>query len=505
MSAHGVMRSLAVSLALVVVLAWWSALACGQDEPPLLPGLEDETPSEAEEPALPEGLGGTPAGEPELPAGLSGEGEAPEEPVLPEGLTAEEPRVGEAAEGEKAEAQFPLEISGFWEMRGGVRAQDDPHEKEASIGETRLQLDLEVPTEAVTLKVTGDFLYDPVLDRHSVDLETGDGFLDLRKAHASFRPLEFMDVKVGRQILTWGTGDLIFINDLFPKDYNAFFIGRDVEYLKAPSDAVRVGFFTDLANLDIVYTPVFDADRFIDGRRISFFNTALGKRSGRDAVVEPITPDDWFEDYEVAARLYKNIAGYELAAYGYHGFWKSPAGMDPVTGRATFPELSVFGASGRGVLAKGIASVEIGYYVSADESGDDPFVRNSELRLLVGYEQEVAKDLTMGAQYEVECMMDYDEYRETLPPGATPADESRHWVTLRLTQLLMNQNLKLSLFTFYSPSDNDAYLRPNVHYKFDDHWSGEVGGNVFLGSDDHTFFGQFKQGSNVYVGLRYGF
>ncbi len=43
-------------------------------------------------------------------------------------------------------------------------------------------------------------------------------------------------------------------------------------------------------------------------------------------------------------------------------------------------------------------------------------------------------------------------------------DHFRHLTTVRLTKLLMNQNLWLSLFTYYSPSDKDAHLRPNVNY-----------------------------------------
>ncbi|MFW6031595.1 MAG: hypothetical protein ACOC9T_03300, partial [Myxococcota bacterium] len=32
-----------------------------------------------------------------------------------------------------------------------------------------------------------------------------------------------------------GTGDLVFLNDLFPKDWRSFLLGRDLDYLKAPS------------------------------------------------------------------------------------------------------------------------------------------------------------------------------------------------------------------------------------------------------------------------------
>ncbi|MCD6405349.1 MAG: hypothetical protein J7M19_05950, partial [Planctomycetes bacterium] len=67
------------------------------------------------------------------------------------------------------------------------------------------------------------------------------------------------------------------------------------------------------------------------------------------------------------------------------------------------------------------------------------------------------------------------------------------------------QNLTLSFFAFYSPGDRDAYIRPNISYKLNDHWSADMGGNVFIGHDERTFFGRFEDNTNVYVGLRYGF
>jgi len=77
--------------------------------------------------------------------------------------------------------------------------------------------------------------------------------------------------------------------------------------------------------------------------------------------------------------------------------------------------------------------------------------------------------------------------------------------TFRLTKLLMNQNLTLSLFNYYSPTDNYGYVRPKVKYKFDDHWQAEIGGNIFYQDNREAFFGQLQDNSNVFVGLRYGF
>ena len=445
--------------------------------------------------------------EPDLPLGL---GEAPQEesagePELPLGLEPEDGQVGEAPSKEEP-AAFPLELSGFCEARGGFRTQNDPYQKDTSLGETRLQLELSKVWTGWAFKVTSDFLYDSVLDDHEIQLEEGKGWVDLREANLSVTPIHFLDVKLGRQILTWGTGDMLFINDMFPKDWNSFFIGRDPEYLKAPSDAVKMSFFADVANLDFVYTPRFDSDRYIDGTRISYWSRAPGRLAGRDAVVEADKPDDWFDDEEIAWRLYKNVSGYELAAYGYQGFWKSPGGADPFSGEAIFPKLSVYGASVRGNALNGIGNIEVGCYDSHDDSdGDNPFIRNSEFRFLIGYEREMGHDFTVGLQYYLEHMFDHDNYLSTLPESMYATDENRHVLTLRLTKLLMRQNLRLSLFAYYSPSDQDAYLRPNVKYKLNDNWSAEMGGNVFLGEHQHTFFGQFQNNSNVYAGVRYAF
>jgi hypothetical protein len=352
-------------------------------------------------------------------------------------------------------------------------------------------------------------LYDMSLNEHRVFMEQGRGLFDLREAWAAFRPTEFMDVKVGRQILTWGTGDLRFLNDLFPKDWNAFFIGRDVEYLKAPSDALKVSLFSDLANLDLVYVPRFDADRYVDGRYVSYYNPMLGRRAGEDAVIDADEPDSWFRSDEFAARAYRYVGAYEVAVYGYYGYWKSPVGTDPQTLTARFPRLAAYGASVRGPVADGIGNVEVAYYDSSqDRSGSDPLTPNSQFRLLVGYEQDleaVARDFTVGVQYYLEMRVDQEAWEAARPPFMPDANRERHEVTLRLTKLLLNQNLEFSLFTFFSPTDEDVYMRPHVSYKVTDQWRVEMGANIFFGNHKHTFFGQFEDNSNLYFGTRYSF
>ena len=66
----------------------------------------------------------------------------------------------------------------------------------------------------------------------------------------------------------------------------------------------------------------------------------------------------------------------------------------------------------------------------------------------------------------------------------------------------MMQNLRLSLFLFYSPSDQDGYIRPSLHYSFNDEWKASLGGNIFFGETNETFFGQLENNTNAYLSIQ---
>jgi len=434
--------------------------------------------------------------EPALPAGLE-----EEEPALPHGLGANPSRAKE----EPATPSAPwLDLHGFVETRFGARLQDDPGEDDASLAELRLHLSAHKAAESFTARLAGDLLLDALADESRPDLETGAGAFDLREAWLLLSPLSFMDLKAGRQILTWGTGDLLFIHDLFPKDWASFLLGRDDTYLKAPSDAARLSLFALGLQLDLVYVPLFDGDRLPLRERVSSFEPSLGRIAGAEAPIDTRPPDEAFAHHEIAARLAGRAGPWELAAYGYHGFWKSPAGFDPGASQALYPALSAYGASARGPLLGGIANLEAGLYDSReDRSGDDPLVRNSEIRVLAGLERELAPLLSLGVQYYVERRLDHDAHVASLPPGAVAGEETRHVATARLTWLALAQRLRVSFFAFWGINEGDAFLLPRLRYDFDDRLRAELGANLFFGAEDHTFFGSFRRNTSAMASLRH--
>ncbi len=491
-----------------------------KDEPPLPEGLGGGGGGSKDEPPLPEGLGGGGdggAGEPALPEGLGGDGGGGTDPGVPPGLEGagngngnKEPDVpqglGDGDKVNRSDSDQKLrlpKLSGFGEYRGGARVMDDPAQDQSTLSEGRLHLEMEYVISKFSLKAGADFTYG-----------YDEGSIELREASISFTPLEFLDLKVGRQILSWGTSTSLFINDLFSKDYFAFLLGRNTEQLKAPSDAVKASLFSDFGNLDIVYVPRFNSDRFLTGERLSFYNPLKMKVTGQDDIVTAIVPDRELEDDEFHLRLSKNLRGGELAAYGYRGFWKSPAGFNPMTMQFTFPRLDVYGMSFRDQLGQGIGHFEAGYYRSRDDVdeknvvGNNPLVNNSEFRFLAGYERQapkIADDLTLGFEYYLELMLNYTLYKSGLPLGFPARDEYRHVIVLQLVKLLYKQNITLQFYAYVSPTDADVYVRSSLDFRLDDHFTFTAGTNLFTGAEDTTFYGQLETNSNVYLALRYGF
>ena len=273
--------------------------------------------------------------------------------------------------------------------------------------------------DGVVLSLKADLLYDGVIDDWDVDIR------DLTMAFTTGA----FDIKFGRQVQTWGTGDLVFLNDLFPKDWVSFLAGRDDEYLKAPGNALRVTNFNDVINVDFVWTPVFEPDNYISGERFSFYSPITGGSIAPDPPFEAEEPDRKFSNGEFALRLYRTFGSAEFAFYAYRGFSKQPP----------FIEMNSYGASLRQPVGPGLVNVETSYYDSRDG--------NDELRFLVGYEWEAARNLTVGLQY----------YLEDPDIGGV-----RHTLTNRLTYRMGRDKHTLSLFTFWSPNDNDYYLRPRI-------------------------------------------
>jgi hypothetical protein len=258
-------------------------------------------------------------------------------------------------------------------------------------GEERLQLALSgtIPAGVGGFSAKVDLFHDAVADEAVVEIR--EAYLDVGSAAIGAR--------VGRQIVTWATGDLLFINDVFPKDWTALFTGRPLEYLKLGSDAVKVNAQLGAAGLEAIAVPFLEADRLPSAERFFYFDPFLGITQRRSE--EPASD---FENTEVALKVSGSLSGWELALYTHRGYYRTPIMVPDATAvppslSMRYPRRNVYGGSVRGAALGGVVSFEAGYYDSREDgSGTDPLVPNSQALFLAGYQRQLSADFTVGLQ-----------------------------------------------------------------------------------------------------------
>ncbi len=400
-------------------------------------------------------------------------------------------------------------VYGFIETDFGVKFDHDEDTKHThyNLAEQKLQLKTRLFPENPA------FLYDWNAELNIKAELTLDEYFDttldktFREFSLSVSPASFMDVKLGKQIFTWGTGDYLFINDLFPKDYVSFFIGRNDEYLKKPSYGTKASIYLKNSNIDLVYLPFVESNTVPNGTRLSFYDVFQQGIVGASSSFSVHRPDRTLGNAEYAARWYGNVSGYEWAFYFYDGFYKSPRGFyDEMNKVVFYPRLSVYGASLRGAIFRGIGSVEFGYYDSRkDRSGTNRLIPNDRVKFLVGYEKDLGHDFSIGVQHLFEQMLNYNNYYDARMPWDIIYDRYYHLSTLRLTKLFKNQTVRTGLFVFYSETDRDTYWRPYVSWDVTDNFNVTVGANLIWGKRDTSEFGQMEQDKNVYLRMRWSF
>lgn len=359
----------------------------------------------------------------------------------------------------------------------------------------QVKLDLASPDGRAAAVARADFFHDGILDEAGIDIR--EAYLDLAARRLSAR--------VGRQVVTWGLGDLVFINDIFPKDWVALLTGAPLEYLKLGSDALKVGVYPGSLGAEAVVVPVFSADRAPGPNRLFFFDPLppLADRISQRPAAE-------FRNMQVAGRVYARVGRYEVAGYTSTGFFGTP-GARPDFSRSPrityfYPRLTTYGGSLQGPLRAGVFSLEGGYYDSRDDpSGVDPSIENSQVRWLAAYQVQPREDLTLSFQYYAELMAHHRAYLDTLPLGLPARDRSRQLASVRVTQFQRHQTLRIGMLLMVSPTDRDLYANPSIRYNVTDELWLELGSNMFWGDYPHTFFGQFQKNSGVFLVARYGF
>ncbi len=420
--------------------------------------------------------------------------------------------------------------TGFLELEQGAHVGEKSlQEREWIMSNQRFRLATSLNNDLGAFYLKVDFINDDI---------TKTSQIDIREGRVVLTPAEIIDISVGKQVNTWGVADMLFINDLFPKNWVSNFLGRDMESMKDSANSMRVTTYLGNFALDLVYHPDFASDTTPTGCRFSVYDPNSGSLiTDQDSCGESNSTGGHSDEYytgELAGRLKLQIDTYELALYAYDGFFKNPKGLQWLdsSGTATgntdlvggqlqgyttlgsyYPRLSVWGASMEGVLGPGIMTLEAGHYNSKeDQKGDNPLIENSKWKYLVGYRMDLSANFSAGLQWYQEKMEKYDAYEAAMLTYFSQnydyrKKESQNTYTLRLTFKAQQETLWVNLFTYQRPEDKDGFTKLDVSKRLNDHMEFVVGANIFSGTEHYQDreFGMLQNDDNAFARLKYNF
>jgi len=277
--------------------------------------------------------------------------------------------------------------------------------------------------------------------------------------------LRNLSLRLGRQTVTWGLGDLLFVNDLFSKNWQAFFDGQDNQYLKQASDGLKLSYFSQVLSLDVVYQPRFSPDTLV----------------GHGAIVSQL-PQPQGPSYQ--SRVYVSKGQGDYAFYVSDGWATQPIRFND---HLSYAHQQSIGVSLIKPLAGGLFKVEWANYWQQSLINQQ---KQRHSRWLIGYEWELAQRLMLAVQ----------AYQE---------NDSRHFIgddrqilTARFTHRSHNSLWSTQVMFMYSPNHHDRYIRANTTYRHSDSISVSFGANLLSGQPT-SFFGALAAHENIYTRLTY--
>ncbi|MBI3920868.1 MAG: hypothetical protein HY318_05560 [Armatimonadetes bacterium] len=401
----------------------------------------------------------------------------------------QEPSDGVEASSPREESS-PVEIHGFLQTNNSIRPfRSGDFASQLLKAEQRGQLELSHKSPQWDANVKLDFLYDAVEAEASTQLR--EGYISCYGKN--------LDLRVGKQIITWGVGDLVFLTDVFPKDWAGFITGAPIEYLKEGSTGLRANYEKKGVGLEAIVIPEFEPDTFPTSDRLSFFTPYP---QAADRILDPS------ERSEYGLRLSKTLSGFSSSLYLFSGRDPFPiVHFDPATSTATtrFGPLGMVGLSTQGNTKKGLLSAEAAYYRTEDTAGTDPEINNPSLKTLIGLERTLKGNETLGFQFTQDWMLRYGDYRRALPAGFPSRDSVLNTLTVRWRNSLRNDTVKPTLFGLYNLNDRDWFVKAEAQMEIRSGVWYLVGAHLFGGGKPYTMFGQFDHNDNVYFTVRAAF
>jgi hypothetical protein len=330
--------------------------------------------------------------------------------------------------------------------------------------------------------------------------------VNLHEAYIEYNQ-ESWDVKIGKQIYSWGKADGFRITDILsPCDYSEF-MTRDFDEIRIPVESVKFHYIFEASDVDLVWIPSFQEPVMPQSGNPWYINT-----SDTIAVGDPEKVDRNLRNSEWALRWSFQLKGMDVA-FSTAGLWDDDAawhkaGTD-ADGRVVvspqYHRLRFYGINCAKSVDEIVLRFESGFfqgkYFSAWESLTG-VMEKDYFKSLIGVDWNPGNNWSVTGQVYHEYILDYD--------SQIGQKEHKYIINLNVGKKLLRETLKIDNTVYFDCANEAGWERFAVDYALTDSLHIAMGSDWFFADQSKKInvdnqFGRYDGMDFIWMKVKYSF
>lgn len=394
------------------------------------------------------------------------------------------------ASAQEEDGRLQVGVKGFIDTYHAIRTAS-PGDWMASRSRVRGELTLE--KDNAGMFVSANAVHNSLLKDQS-------GFF-LREAYLYYGK-SGVDIRAGRQIVTWGVADAMRITDIIsPMDFTEF-LTQDYDDIRIPVNGIRVRYTRPKWSAEAIVIPVSSFYE-LSADNANPWAVSLPGVNVPYSINLDNTPEKQFRNMEYGGRIGAYLSGVDFNLYALRTWNKMPVFRKTMTADGS---LSCDGEYRRMTMLGADLSVPLGKFIVRAEAAEyfgeaqDPVVnadvvtRNST-NALIGVDWYAGNDWQLGLQYS-------HKYISGDMSGISSC-RNAGMATVRISKDLLHSTLSLSTFAYIDVANGGVYNRLSADYGLTDQIHALLGYDFFHAEKGQ--FAMYDRNSEVWIKLKYSF
>ncbi len=412
----------------------------------------------------------------------------------------------------QAQKEKKYQIGGFIELDHISYFENNDIDEEKINSRNQGILQLEVESKAIKnyhffggVEIRDD-IADP--DRRRVFLD--EAYIDIY--------MNTMDIRIGKQIITWGEADGINpTNNLNPIDYSDI-IDTDDERIGVYS--ILSKYYIDDITIHGVFIPVFQSSIIPATNSRWFVDFPQQAILPTDEIVPALfelqdfdEPEKDIRSAQFAFKVSTTFKGWDFSVSYFNGFDDLPSlyqefilGQDGVTNVLITPKikkLQVFGADFSTIIGNYGLRGEVGYFRTEDHKGTNPFIDDSFYQYVVGLDRTFGSVIGENNLFIIlQWVHQIIESGEDVPN--TNLNNIFQESFVGRAEYEINNSAKFIIEATHDIKVDNTYVQTELQYDLSSGLNLSLIGDFFNGKRK-TFFGNYEDNNRIQARLKYSF